>query len=482
VTLAFVCIACFFAGLSLAALNVAVPVVVRHFHASPVAATWVVLVPQLASTAFMVSFGRLADVIGRRSLFLFGVGGFTAASLLCGAAPNVWLLVTIEVVQSVASGAIFANSAAILIDLFPPARLSHVLGVYIAAASVAELLGPSAGGFIADSLGWRWIYWLNVPVGIACYVWGHKMLPRRAEHIATERLDIAGLLLAPAALAGLIIAMTQSEVWGWANATVDGGLVVAAALLALFIVIERRVRHPVLPLGLFRDRAFSLAMISAFVNSTALFGVVLLIALFLQAGHGDSALGAGLKVTPLAAASALAAAVAGLVIKAGRAQGVALFGSLLAAAGIITLRAAIHSSYSLTAVALAMTGAGLGIFLPFNASAVMDGEVPRQAAGVVNGIRLTLQNAGALLSTVICLALITHSLPAAARPEFFAGNVSRLSAHALPALFAAYDEALTLLCVLALLGTAAAGASWIYAQRGNGPGKPGRTAGHPHLS
>jgi len=120
------------------------------------------------------SFGRLADVIGRRSLFLFGVGGFTTASLLCGAAPNVWLLVTIEVVQSVASGAIFANCAAILIDAFPAARLSHAFGVYIAAASVAELFGPSAGGLIADSLGWRWIYWLNVPVGIACYVWGRK--------------------------------------------------------------------------------------------------------------------------------------------------------------------------------------------------------------------------------------------------------------------------------------------------------------------
>lgn len=464
VTLAFVSLACFFSGLSLAALNVAVPVVVRHFQAGPVAATWIVLVPQLASTAFLISFGLLADVMGRRSLFLFGVGGFTTASLLCGSAPNVWLLVAIEVVQSVASAALFANCAAILMDTFPARRLSHALGFYIASFAVAELFGPSAGGLIADSLGWRWIYWLNVPVGLACFLWGRKVLPRRAGRPCTGRLDVAGLLLLPGALALLIFGMTQSGAWGWGNAAVDGGLAAAAVLLALFISVERRARHPMMRLRLFRDPALTLAMASAFINAMALFAVVLLAALFFQTAHGDSAFSAGLKVTPLSAANALLAAVAGPMTRVGRSQGVAFFGSLLATAGVVMLRLSTHSGYWFTAVALAVTGAGAGIYLPFNASVLLN-DVPKEQVGAVNGLRLTLQNMGMLTSTVVCLTLITRPLPGKLRHQFFAGNVSQLSPRALPTVFSAYDDALTLLCALAAVGSAAACASWVYAYR-----------------
>jgi EmrB/QacA subfamily drug resistance transporter len=459
-TLSFVCLACFFAGLSWAALNVAVPVVVRHFHAGPVPATWIVLVPQLANTAFMMSFGRLADVLGRRRLFLFGVGFFTIASLLCGLAPDVWLLVAAEVAQSIAGGAIIANSAAILIDAFPPERFNQVFGIYIGSFSIAELLGPSVGGIIADSLGWRWIYWLNVPVGVLCYLWGKRVLPRITGW-SGDGLDIPGLILVPVALAGLVFALAQSEVWGWTDPAVLAALVAACVISLLFLLAERRLADPMIELKLFASRSFSLAMGSAFVNAMAQFSVVLLIALFFQGAHGDSALEAGIKVTPLSATNGLFALAAGILTRLGRPRGVALLGSALATAGIILLRLSIHDSYALTALALVLTGAGTGIFLPFNANVLMTG-VPRSRAGVTNAVRITLQNIGALLCTAVCLTLITSALTGPVRRDFFAGDVSKLTPDLLPKLYGAYQNALTLIAVLAVIGTALAAASWLY--------------------
>jgi len=238
-------------------------------------------------------------------------------------------------------------------------------------------------------------------------------------------------------------------------------------VFVLFVMVERRVRYPVVELRLFRDGPFSLAMASAFLNAMAQFSVVLLIALFFQAAHGDSSFDAGLKVTPLSAVNGLVAAAAGLLTHVGRPRGIALGGSVLATAGIVLLRLTIHDSYVLTAIALAMTGAGTGIFLPFNANIVMT-DVPRLRVGVINAIRLTLQNVGALISTAVCLTLITNSLTADARAGFFAGNVSKLAPSTLPHLYDAYDEALTLIAALAVAGTIAAAASWLYARR-DGP-------------
>ena len=462
-TLSFVCLACFFAGLSWAALNVAIPVVVRHFHAGPVPATWVVLVPQLANTAFMISFGRMADVIGRRALFLFGVGLFTLSSLLCGLAPGVWILVAFEVVQSMASGAILANCAAILVDAFPAERLNQVFGIYIGSFSVAELFGPSAGGFVADSIGWRWIYWLNVPVGVACYLWGRRVLPRRGLR-GGQRLDLPGLIMVPVALAGLIFALAQSEVWGWASPAVLAGLFAAVVIVIIFLAVERRLADPLVQMRLFANRAFTLAMSSAFINAMAQFSIVLLIALFFQAAHGNSAFEAGLKVTPLSALNGLFALLAGVLTRLGRPRGVAVLGSALATAGMVLLLVTIRDSYLLTAIALALTGAGTGIFLPFNANVLMS-DVPRARVGVTNAIRLTVQNVGALMCTAVCLTVITSSLTAGVRHEFFAGNVAKLAPATLPKLFGAYQAALTLIVVLGVIGTALAAASWVYGRR-----------------
>jgi EmrB/QacA subfamily drug resistance transporter len=476
-TLAFVCMAVFFSEIGWAGLGVAVPVVVRDLEASPTAATWLVLGPQLAATAFMISFGRLADIFGRRRLFLTGVAVFTGASVLCALATNAWVLVGTQVLVAMACGAIVTNGAAILVDTYPPARLNHALGVYVASFSAAALLGPAAGGLVADTIGWQWLFWFGVPVGVICLFWGFRALQRGAVAHA-QRLDVPGLVLVPVALLGLVFILTQSGQWDWRSPAVLTGVVGVLVLLVAFVVIERRAVDPIVDFSLFSNRPFALAMASAFVNAMALYTVPLIVALFFQAAQGDSAFEAGLKITPLSAIDGLIALAAGLLTRFGRPRSLALVGSAVAAAGIILLRLSIHESYTLTAVALVLTGAGVGIFLPANANVVMT-DVPSSRVGVTNAIRLTLQSVGGLLCTAVCLAIITGSLDPAVRGGFFSGDVSGLGPDALPRLNGAYDDALDLLAVLAIVGTLAAGASWAYARRHQTPASPDARSGDP---
>lgn len=216
------------------------------------------------------------------------------------------------------------------------AALNVAVPVYITSFSVAELFGPSAGGLVADSLGWRWIFWLNVPVGIAWYWWGRRVLPRKGR-VRGERLDMPGLIMVPLALASLIFALAQSELWGWSSPAAIAGIIAAVAVCVLFLVVERRITDPLVQLRMFASKAFTLAMTSAFVNAMAQFSVVLLIALFFQAAHGNSAFAAGLKVTPLSAVNGLLALAAGLLTRLGRPRGIAVDASpVLAVIGTVT--------------------------------------------------------------------------------------------------------------------------------------------------
>ncbi|MFC6896247.1 MFS transporter [Nonomuraea dietziae] len=152
-------------GIAGSTLNVALPAVVRHFHATPFEASWILLAFLLVNTASLVFFGRVADLLGRREVYLAGFALFTLASLLAGLSPDVWFLVAMRVVQAIGSAMILANGTVIITAAFPPDRLSQGMGVYIGTLSVAQLAGPTVGGLIAEAAGWQWIFWVNVPAG-----------------------------------------------------------------------------------------------------------------------------------------------------------------------------------------------------------------------------------------------------------------------------------------------------------------------------
>ena len=456
--LAAVSLATFLVSLSSNTLSVAVPSVVRDFDASALTAAFIVLTPSCVSTSLMLTMGRLGDLAGRRTIYLTGIGVFTTASLLAGMAPAPWLLVLLQVCQAAGTATIWANSAAILLELLPADRVNHGLGIYIASISIAELIGPSVGGVIADVAGWRWIFLLNVPVGIACWLLGRSVLQPDVRPSRRPSIDVPGNVLILAGLAGLIVSLSLAQDSGWAAPVVLCGAGSGVGLLCLFVARELRARDPLLDLRILRNRSLSLAMASAFANAMAQWSPVLLMVLYFQAVSGDSPIIAGVKVTPLAVVSAAAAASAGRLTKRVRPDNLAVAGSVIAFLGLAFLTIALRHGYPWILVSLMLIGAGGGVFGPSNANIVML-RAPQVSAGVINGTRLMLGNVGWVLSTAVVLTLVTAPVAAGLRREFFAGTASRVSHATALSLLTGYGHAIILLAAFALAGSLTALAS-----------------------
>lgn len=441
--------ATFAVSLSNNTLGVAIPVVVRHFHASALAATLIVLTPSLASTTLMLGLGRVGDLFGRRASYLGGLAAFALASALLGVAPSPWAIVALQVVQAVGVATVWANSAAILTEQLAPAQLRRGLGLYIAAIAVAELIGPSLGGAIAETIGWRWVFWVDVPTGLLCSLAGRALLPHGAPPGARRRLDLAGTGLIVAGLSGLILSVSFVESTGHLAAGEVVGLLASLLVIAAFVLWERRRDSPLLDLGLFRNGAFSFVFVAGMLNAMASWGPVLLMVLYFQAVRGDSPLRAGLIVIPLPVMTGTFSALAGRLGRFASSAGMSVLGGLLVMGGLGFLAWALAQPYPAIAAALGIVGVGGGIFMPANANELMR-RAPVKASGSVNAARLTAMNVGWVTSTAVVLALAVSQLPAGLRRHFFSGTVAAVSSGAVHELVAGYRYAVALLAVFAL--------------------------------
>ncbi|SDE59569.1 drug resistance transporter, EmrB/QacA subfamily [Blastococcus fimeti] len=448
-TLSVVSLASIFSGMSGSALNVALPTVVRHFDASATAASWMLLAFMLANTVLMIFFGRLADMFGRRSMYLMGLTTFTLASFLCGLAPNAWTVVALRVLQAAGAAMLLTNSAALVTAAFPRARLGQGMGIYLASFSVAQLLGPTVGGVLAEHAGWRWVFWFNVPVGLICLAWGAWALPRVARTGQRQGIDIPGNLLVLVSLGSGLAALSQATTLGWTSWVVIGGLVVFILGMPTFVLFERRVTHPLVDMTLFRDRPFALGLLASFLNSTSQAGVLLLFSLYFQAVQGVDPLDAGLRVLPLAVATLIFSSSSGLFQRRIPPRALAVVGNLCTGSGLIVLAwsVATDAGYVAIAAGLVLAGAGSGLFMPSNTTALM-GDMPHERLGIANAMRLMLQQSGFVVGTAVVLSVLTAPLAPELRQYAFAGTLSDVSADGLADLLTGYRW--TLLTMLAL--------------------------------
>ncbi|HEX2316289.1 MAG TPA: MFS transporter [Thermomonospora sp.] len=453
-------------GLNASTLNVALPVVVRHFGAGALAAHWVLLSFMLTNTVLLVLCGRLSDLFGRRATYLVGYGVFTLASLLLGLSPTVEALIGLRVVQAAGFAMILANGTAIITHAFPPHLLSQGIGLYMATISVSQVLGPSVGGFLADAAGWRWVFWFNVPFGVAAFCWGAATL-RTVPRGPREPVDLRGAALLLCWLGGLLLALSEAGALGWDSPLVLTGAGAFAVGLPVFWWAQRRTAHPLVDLGLFADPGFGLANAAAFLHTLARFGIVLVAALFFQGVRGTDAATAGLAVLPVPLAMTVASPLAGTLARRAGPRTVAVAGPAMTAAGLAVLLATLDrdTPYPVVAAGLALIGAGSGVFLTANTTAIM-ARVPRDRLGVVNGMRLTLQNVGNTLGVAMALALIAGALPRAERPALFTGAPPAGTAEAL---LDGYRRALAVMLVMALL-TIVAAVAGLRASRDGSPG------------
>jgi EmrB/QacA subfamily drug resistance transporter len=460
-TLSVVSLASVFSGMATSALNVALPTVVRHFSADATAASWILLSFMLIQTLLLVTFGRIADMFGRRRMYLPGLAVFTAASLAAGLAPSAWALVGLRAVQAAGAAMLLAISAALVTDAFPRHRLGQGMGIYLASFSVAQLLGPTVGGFLAANAGWRWLFWYNVPVGVLCLVWGAFALrpsPRPAERAT---LDLTGNLMLFATLGVGLVGLSQATSLGWTDPLVLGGLGLSAALIPVFLWLERRARHPLIDLSLFADRSFGYGLAASFLNPISQVGVILLIALYFQAVTGQDPLTAGLRVLPVAMASLVFSSTSGLVQRFIPASALAAVGNLITAVGVAILFVSVGpqvNDLGLT-VGMVLAGAGSGLFMPSNTTAIL-ARVPSNQLGVANAMRLTLLNVGFVLGTALILSILTSPLPLALRRYALAGTMSEVSGEGLEMLLTGFQWALLTMVAVAVLAAAASAAAW----------------------
>ncbi len=392
-TLAAVCTGVFMLLLDVTIVNVALPDIEQAFHASLSDLQWVISAYALTLAAFLLTAGSLADLYGRRLLFASGIVIFTAGSLLCGLATGSLFLTISRGAQGVGGAIMFATSLALLAQAFRGRDRGVALGLFGATTGVAVAVGPVLGGAITSGLSWRWIFYVNLPIGIVALAITLLRVDESRNPNAS-RPDIAGFVTFSAALAGLVYGLIESQSDGWSSAHVIASLSTSAALLAVFLVLERIQSEPMLDLKLLRVPTFVGGLTAAWAISASLFAMFTYLTIYMQNSLGLSAVATGVRFLPLTGAIFVAAGLAGRLTSRVPRRLLIAPGFLLIGAGLMLMRGLTPSS-SWTHLLAGMIVSGLGgglVSTPLVSTAV--GVVEPARAGMASGINSTLRQVG----------------------------------------------------------------------------------------
>jgi EmrB/QacA subfamily drug resistance transporter len=400
-TLMAVSVATFMLLLDITVVNTALPAISRDLGASFNDLQWVIDAYTLALAAVVLTAGSLADRLGRRAVFGAGLATFALASLVAGIAPDATVLNVARAVQGVGAAAMFAVSLALLAQEFPAGReRGTALGLYGATIGVAVAIGPLLGGAITDGLGWRWVFFVNVPIGVAALAVTFAKVRESRDPNAT-RVDWLGLATLSGALFSLVLGLLRGNDDGWGSALIISLLAAAAVLFVAFVAIERRVTEPMLPLDLFRGRAFTGVQLAAFAVSASVFALFLYLTLYLQDYLGYSPLQAGLRYLPITLVTFFAAPIAGALIGRVHARVMLALGLLGAGVGLL-LMSGLRSDSGWVALlpGFIVTGIGVGLLNPVVADTALS-VVPTERSGMASGINDTFRQVGIAVGVAV---------------------------------------------------------------------------------
>ncbi|TMF31581.1 MAG: DHA2 family efflux MFS transporter permease subunit, partial [Chloroflexi bacterium] len=261
--------------------------------------SWVITAYLVASTIMVPIAGKLGDLFGRKPFLLAGMIGFVAASALCGQSHSMLELVTFRTIQGIFGGMLFATVFAVIGDLFPPSQRARLAGLFGAVFGLSSIVGPTAGGYITDSWGWRWVFYVNLPVGLIAVLLVLVTMPYVRSSASIRDIDFPGAAALVAGLVPLMVALSITRDHGWTSPEVLGLLAVAAVILAVFFLIEMRSDHPIVPFSLFKNSTFSVSMIVGFLTGFGMFGTIVFVPLIYQGVLGVSATNSGQLLTPM---------------------------------------------------------------------------------------------------------------------------------------------------------------------------------------
>jgi EmrB/QacA subfamily drug resistance transporter len=432
-------------------LIIALPDLERSLGTSLLQLVWVILAYMISSTVLVLTAGRLSDLFGRKKAYVGGFLLFTAASLGAGFSNSGTELILWRILQGVGAAFLFANAAALVTDAFPKEQLGLAMGTNTMVAAVGLVIGPVLGGALV-SIGWQWVFWFNIPLGLAGAIWGALILHELAKPDSQRGLDLLGTGVFLTGLTGLVYGVSKGGLSGWSEPIVIASLIVAIILLPLFVLIESRATAPMLDLSIFRNRLFAAATGAAFINGLSRFALLFLFVFYFQGVQGDDPITAGIKLSPMAIGMLVSSPLAGIWADRRGSRMLAAMGMLVSAvalAGMTTLGQ--HSPYWETVVWLGLVGIGSGMFNSPNTAAMM-GTVPANRRGVAAGARTMLQNTGAVLSIAFVLAIVTAAVPKSVLFKIFSGLASGLPTSELDIFINNMHTALWVLAATSLIG------------------------------
>jgi EmrB/QacA subfamily drug resistance transporter len=405
-------------GLLLAALDqtivaTALPRIVADLQGLDLLA-WVSTSYLLASTAMIPIYGKLSDIYGRKIILLIGIVIFLAGSALCGIAPSMVMLVFFRGIQGLGAAALTSTAFAVPADLFVPAERPRYQGIFSAVFGLASVIGPYIGGLLTDGPGWRWVFYVNLPLGLVAMAFIAAKMPKLHSGLRSA-VDYLGAVLLIVAVVPLLLALTLDKtIYPWTSPLILGMLVLAVVGVALFVLVELRASGPILPLQLFRNRTFTLISINSVLVGAFIFTAVLFLSIYLVNVLDVSATTSGTTLIPLMGGLVICSIISSMLVQRfGRYKILTLAGLLLVAAGFWWLsRMEITTTLNEVRVYMVVLGSGLGFALPI-LTLVLQNAVPFEFVGAATASRQFFQQLGQVLGAAVFGALLTSTLTAA---------------------------------------------------------------------
>ena len=414
--MAAVAMGVFLATIDGSIVNVALPTLVRALGTEFAAVQWVVLAYLLTVTTLLLSMGRLGDMIGKKRVYATGLIVFTLGSVLCGLAPGIYWLIGFRVLQAIGAAMMMALGMAIVTEAFPPSERGRALGISGSMVSIGIVTGPVLGGLILDRLSWHWIFFVNLPVGIVGSLMVARFVPA-LKPLGAQRFDYTGALSLFVSLIALLLALSLGQRVGFATTPILALFAIWLLFLMIFVAAERASSQPMINLGLFQNRLFSVNLITGFITFICIAGTIILMPFYLEnvLGYDPRSVGLLLAVVPIA--MGVTAPISGSLSDRFGTRPITVMGLVMLAIGFYAV-----STLDIRTTALGYVlrflpiGIGMGIFQSPNNSAVM-GAVPRPRLGVASGLlsitRTLGQTTGIAVLGALWASRVAHRLGAA---------------------------------------------------------------------
>jgi EmrB/QacA subfamily drug resistance transporter len=418
-TLAAVAFGLFMIMLDNTVVNVALPSIAADLKVGLSELEWIVTGYALTFASLMLTGGKLADLMGRRLIFIVGLAVFTLSSLVCGLASSGDVLIGARVVQGAGAALMNPATLSIIAATFPPRQRGTAIGIWAGTAALALAIGPLVGGLLTEHISWNWIFFVNVPIGVIAIAASVILIPESRDESAEQRLDLPGLVTSGIGLFALSYGLIEANTYGWTSSRIIGSFAVAAAMLVAFVLLERHQRIPMLDLNLFKNSTFTGANLAVLLVALAMFGVFFFMSLYMQGVLGYSAVQAGAAFLPMTLLIMLTAPIAGRSTDRIGSRGLITVGMILLAGQLLYFsRLGVQESYWKIFPGMIIGGFGMAMVMTPGAAAAVR-ALPVDKSGVGSAVLNASRQVGGSTGIALMGAIMAHQIGALQGPSVF---------------------------------------------------------------